>query len=216
VPRRNLVPVVLLGVLALLTAGFAALAVSAAPPTGSVIVQNAAAQTLGSPTGSTSFSLELSTTLAATGSATGTVVRLIDYQPPDRMTAYQVAPTAARLGQVPAAEIPCTLSTLASRVQGTVPWNATGTTYSRTESLAEFSARIPQSNGRTCVPQQTAAHGQVVERAVVRSGYLIALRTTTVVPPQTLPGGSPATAGTQTETFVFLTINGTSSRKLIS
>ena len=215
-PRRNLVPPVLLAVLTLLAAGFAALAVSAAPPTGSVIVQNATARSLGSPVGSTSFSLELSTTLAAAGGATGTTVHLIDYSPPDRMTVYEVAPASARLGQLSASGIDCVLTSYAAIVEGATAWNATGSTYSRTESLAEFSARVPVPNGRTCVPRQSSAHGQVAERAVIRSGYLIALRTTTVVPRQTLPGGSPATAGTQTETFVFLAINGTSSRKLIS
>ena len=54
-PRRNLVPLALLAVLVVLTAGFAVLGLSAAPPTGSVIVQNATAQSLGTPTGSTGF-----------------------------------------------------------------------------------------------------------------------------------------------------------------
>jgi hypothetical protein len=207
---------VLLAVLAVLTAGFAALAVSAAPPTGSVIVQNATAQTLGSPPGTTSFTLELSTVLAGAGGAAGTTVHLFDYKPPDRMTVFQVTPTEAPLGLIPPDAIPCVLSSYSARVEGTAAWKATGTTYSRTESLQQFSARVPESNGRTCTPRPSAAHGQVVEQAVVRSGYLIALRTTTVVPRQTLPGGSQATAGTQTETFVFLVINGTSARKLIS
>jgi hypothetical protein len=216
VPRRNLVPVVLLGVLALLTAGFAALAVSAAPPTGSVIVQNATAQTLGSPPGTTSFTLELSTALAGAGGAAGTTVHLIAYKPPDRMTVFQVTPTEAPLGQLPPDAITCVFSSYSAIVEGTAAWKTAGSTYKRTESLQEFSERVPKPNGRTCAPRQSPAHGQVVEQAVVRSGYLIALRTTTVVPPQTLPSGSQATAGTQTETFVFLTINGTSSRKLIS
>jgi hypothetical protein len=216
VPRRNLVPLVLLAVLALLTAGFAALAVSAAPPTGSVIVQNATAQTLGSPPGTTSFTLELSTALAGAGGAAGTTVHLINYKPPDRMAVFQVTPTEAPLGLLSPAAITCVLSSYSAIVEGTAAWKATGSTYTRTESLQEFSARVPKPNGRTCAPRQSAAHGQVVEQAVVRSGYLIALRTTTVVPAQTLPGGSQATAGTQTETFVFLVINGTSSRKLIS
>jgi hypothetical protein len=208
--------VVLLTVLALLTAGFAALAVSAAPPTGSVIVQNATAQTLGSPLGTTSFSLELSTVLASAGGPAGTTVHLIEYKPPDRMTVFQVTPTEAPLGRLPPSAITCVLTSYSAIVQGTAAWQATGSTYRRTESLQTFSARVPKPNGRTCEPRPSAAHGQVIEQAVVRSGYLIALRTTTVVPPQTLPGGSRATAGTQTETFVFLQINGTSSRKLIS
>ena len=215
-PRRNLVPLVLLGVLTLLTAGFAALAVSAAPPTGSVIVQNATAQTLGSPLGTTSFTLELSTALAGAGGAAGTTVLLIDFKPPDRLTVFRATPTEVPLGQLPPSAITCVLSSYSAIVQGATPWKATGSKYSRTESLQDFSARVPKPNGRTCTPRQSGAHGQVVEQAVVRSGYLIAMRTTTVVPSQTLPGGSQATAGTQTETFVFLQINGTSSRKLIS
>lgn len=213
-PRRNLVPLALLAVLVVLTAGFAVLGLSAAPPTGSVIVQNATAQSLGTPTGSTGFSLELTTTVSTGSGATGSAVHLVDYRPPDRMTVYQVTPRLTLLGQIPASSISCVVNSYSAITAGTTPWKATGSAYSRTESLADFSARVP--NGNTCAPQPSAAHGHVLEKAVVRSGYLIALRTTVVIPPQTLLGGAPATSGTQSETLVFLQINGTATRKLIS
>ena len=212
-PRRNVVPLVLLGVLALLTAGFAALAASAAPPTGSVTVQNATAQTLGTPAGSTSFSLELTAAVAETGGATGSSVHLITYRPPDRMVVYQVTPRPALLGHLSQAAIDCVLASYSAIVQGSGAWTAsTGSAFTRTESIQEFSTRVPKPNGRVCEPVPVAAHGQVKERAVVHSGYLTELRTVAIVPAQTLGGGSPAVAGAQSETFDFLRINGTLSR----
>ena len=205
-------PLVLLGVLALLTAGFAALAVSAAPPTGSVTVQNASAQTLGTPIGTTSFSLELTAVVVETGGATGSSVHLIDYQPPDRMVVYQLTPRQALLGRLSQADIDCELATYSAIVGGTTPWTATGSAFTRTESLTEFSTRVP--NGPTCTPQPSPAHGQVEQRAVVRSGYLTELRVVVRVPPQALGGGSQAVAGNQSETFGFLRINGTPTRSL--
>jgi hypothetical protein len=216
VPRRNLVPLALLGVLALFTAGFAALAASAAPPTGSVTVQNAMAQTLGSPAGSTSFSLELTAVVAETGGATGSSVHLINYTPPSRMVVYQVTPRPALLGHLSQAAIDCVLVSYAAIFQGTGGWSSTGTgsAFTRTETLQEFSSRVPKPNGGACEPVPTAARGQVKERAVVRSGYLTELRTVAIVPAQKLGGGAPAVAGAQSETFDFLRINGVSSRTI--
>ena len=213
-PRRNLVPLALLAALAVLTAGFAALAVSAAPPTGSVTVQNATAQTLGSPAGTTSFSVELTAIATETGGATGSSVHLIDYRPPDRMVVYQVTPRPALLGHLSQAAIDCVLASYSAIVEGPTPWKATGSAFTRTESLQEFTARVPQPNGQVCAPQPAPAHGQVQERAVLRAGYLVELRTVAIVPPQTLSGGSSAVAGTQSETFDFIRINGTPSRQL--
>jgi hypothetical protein len=201
-----------LAVLALLTAGFAALAVSAAPPTGSVTVQNASAQTLGTPVGTTSFSLELTAVVVETGGATGSSVHLIDYRPPDRMVVYQVTPRPALLGHLSQTEIDCELATYASIVGGATPWTATGSAFTRTETLAAFSSRVP--SGPTCTPQASPARGQVRERAVVRSGYLTLLRVIVMVPAQALGGGSQAVSGTQSETFGFLRINGTPTRTL--
>ena len=211
-PRRNFVPLVLLAVLALLTAGFAALAVSAAPPTGSVTVQNASAQTLGTPLGTTSFTLELTAVVMEAGGATGSSVHLIAYQPPDRMVVYLVAPRQALLGHLSQAEIDCELKTYSAVVGGATPWIASGSAFTRTETLAAFSSRVP--SGPACTPQASPARGQVRERAVVRSGYLTGLRVVVVVPAQSLGGGSQAVAGTQSETFGFLRINGTPTRTL--
>ena len=213
-PRRNLVPLVLLAVLAVLTAGFAALAVSAAPPTGSVTVQNASAQTLGTPPGTTSFSLELTAVVAEAGGATGSSVHLINYQPPDRMLAYQVTPQPAFLGRLSQAAIDCVLASYSALVGGTAPWSATGPAFTRTETLAEFSSRVPKPNGEVCTPQPSPSRGQVRERAVVRSGYLTELRVTVIVPAQPLGGGSQAVAGAQRETLDYLRINGTATRTL--
>ena len=215
-PRRNLVPLALIGVLTLLAAGFAVLAVSAAPPTGSVTVQNATAQTLGVPTGSTSFSLELTAVVAETGGATGSSVHLIDYQPPTKMLVYQLTPRPALLGHLSQDAIDCVLSSYAAIVQGSTPWTATHSGFTRTETLHEFSARVPKPAGGVCAPQATTARGQVNERAVVHGGYLTQLRTVAVVPSQTLGSGSQATSGAQSETFDFVRINGKSSRSLTS
>jgi hypothetical protein len=212
VPRRNLVPLVLLAVLALLTAGFAALAVSAAPPTDSVIVQNASARTLGIPLGTTSFSLELTAVVTESTGATGSSVHLIEYQPPDRMVVYQVTPRPARLGRLSQAEVDCELATYSAIVGGTTAWTATGSAFTRTETLAEFSSRVP--TGQTCTPQPSPARGQVRERALLRSGYLTELRVIVIVPAQALGGGSQAVGSSQSETFGFLRINGTPTRTL--
>ncbi len=97
-PRRNLIPLVLLAVLGLGALAFAVLGASSAPSGATLTVQNASTRTFGSPTGSTSFAMDLVNTIAASGS-TGTVsqVRQIDYRPPDRMTVYQEVGSTSKL-----------------------------------------------------------------------------------------------------------------------
>ncbi len=56
--------------------------------------------------------------------------------------------------------------------------------------------------------------GQVYEKAAVRSGYLVGVGVTVVVPPQTLSNGSPAAHGSVDESLVLVQINGTRVRKL--
>src|SRR5205807_8646579 len=90
VPRRNLIPLVMLAVLAVLTAVFALLGLSNAPPTGSLVVQNATARSFGSPAGRIRFAVELTTTVATGAGTGGTASHVIDYKPPDRMIIYQV------------------------------------------------------------------------------------------------------------------------------
>ena len=105
--------------------------------------------------------------------------------------------------------IPCVLSAYTSIVGGTTAWNADGDSYTRDESLADFSARVPHSSGTTCAPQPSAVHGTVAERAILRSGYLVDLTLIVSVPPQRLPDGRPAAHGMEGERLQLLTIGGT-------
>jgi hypothetical protein len=216
VPRRNLIPLALLAVLALATLGFAVLGASSAPSGATLTVQNASTETFGSPTGSTSFAMDLVSTLSAgAGSGTLTQVRLIGYVPPQHMAVYQVAAGSTRLLAVldPAA-VTCALSEYAAIVGGTTPWTANGSGYTRTESLAAYSARVPRTTTSSCEPHPTSVRGQILERAVERSGYLVSVRLTVVVPPQRLSNGTEAKHGAEGEALVLLRINGTPTRSL--
>ena len=191
-PRRNLIPFALLAVLALATLGFAVLGASSAPRAATLTVQNASTETFGSPTGSTSFAMELVGTTLSAGAGTGTIthVRLVAYVPPRHMAVYQVGARSTRLLAVlDQAAITCAPSAYTSIVGGTTPWSANGSGYTRTETLAAYSARVPRTAGTSCEPYPTSVHGQVLEKAVVRSGYLVGVRLTVVVPPQKLSNG---------------------------
>jgi len=214
VPRRNLIPLALLAVLALATLGFAVLGASSAPSGATLTVQNASTETFGSPTGSTSFAMDLVSTLPA-GAGTGTItqVRLVTYVPPQRMAVYQVAGRSTKLLAVlDQAAITCALSAYTAIVGGSTPWTASGSTYTRTETLAAYSARVPRTTTSTCEPYLTSLRGQVLEVAVVRSGSLISVRLTIVVPPQRLSNGTEAAHGAESEALVLLRINGTPTR----
>ncbi len=216
--RRNLIPLALLALLALGTLAFAVLGASAAPSGATLTVQNASVRTFGTPTGSTSFALDLVNTISA-GGPSGTIsqVRRVVYTPPGRMTVSQVAGTSSKLIAVlnPAA-ISCSLSAYTARVGGSTPWTASGTAYVRTETLAAYDARVPPATATSCVPESTPVQGQVKERAAVRAGYLVGVRLTVVVPPQALPNGQRAASGVEDQSLVLLEINGTSTRALAS
>jgi hypothetical protein len=216
VPRRNLIPFALLTVLALATLGFAVLGASSAPSAATLTVQNASTETFGSPTGSTSFAMDLVGTLSA-GAGTGTItqVRLVAYVPPWHMAVYQVGARSTRLLAVlDQTAITCALSAYTSIVGGTTAWTANGSGYTRTETLAAYSARVPRTTGTSCEPHPTSVHGQVLEKAIVRSGYLVGVRLTVVVPPQKLSNGTEAAHGAEGEVLVLLRINGTPTRSL--
>ena len=215
-PRRNLIPLALLAVLGIGTLGFAVLGASSAPSGATLTVQNASVRTFGTPTGSTSFAMDLVNSLAA-GGAKGTVsqVRRVDYEPPSRMTVYQVVGSSSKLIAVlPPPAATCTLSSYAAIVGGATPWTASGAAFVRTETLAAYEARVPTATATTCEPRSTTVQGTVQERAAVRSGYLVGVRLSVVVPPQTLPGGQHATSGAENQALVLLEINGTRTRAL--
>jgi hypothetical protein len=211
VPRRNLIPLALLAVLGVGALGFAVLGASSAPSGATLTVQNSSVRTFGTPTGSTSFSMDLVNTLAA-GGTKGTVsqVRQVDYRPPGHMTVYQeIGSKSKLLAVLPPSAISCSLSTYTAIVGGSTPWTASGTAFVRTETLAAFDARVPAATPTTCAPRTTSVQGTVRERAAVRSDYLVGVRLTVVVPPQTLANGQRAASGVENQALVMLAINGT-------
>jgi hypothetical protein len=218
VARRNLIPLVLLAVLSAGALGFAVLGASSAPSGATLTVQNSSIRTFGTPTGSTSFAMDLVNTISA-GGAKGTIsqVRQVDYRPPDRMSVYQEAGSSSKLIAVltPPA-IACSLSTYTAIVGGDTPWTGNGTAFVRTESLATYDARVPAPTSTACVPRATSVQGTVHERAVVHAGYLVGIRLTVVVPPQTLANGQHAPNGTENQALVLLQINGTRTAALSS
>jgi hypothetical protein len=214
VPRRNLIPFALLAVLVILALLFAVLGQTSAPSRGSIAVQNATSATFGDPTGSTSFSMNVANSLAPTlHSSAISQERLIVYKEPTRLTVYQRSDTRppARVAVLGASAIPCVLSAYTAIVGGSTAWNANGdSSYTRVESLADYSARVPHSSGSTCAPQPSAVHGTVAERAILRSGYLVDVTLIVSVPAQRLADGQPATHGVEGERLQLLTIGGTS------
>lgn len=215
-PHRNLIPLVLLAVLGLGSLAFAVLGASSAPSGATLAVQNGSARTFGTPTGSTSFSMDLVNTISSGGS-NGTIsqVRQVDYKPPARMTVYQETGSSSKLIAVlnPSA-VACTLSTYTSIVGGSTPWTPNGSAFVRTETLAAYDARVPAPTSTTCVPGASTVQGTVKERAAVRGDYLVGLRLTVVVPPQKMQNGQAATSGVENQALVFLQINGTRTTTL--
>jgi hypothetical protein len=216
VPRRNLIPLVLLAALGVGTLGFAVLGASSAPSGATLTVQNASVRTFGTPTGSTSFALDVVNTLSAGGTrGTESQVRRVAFTPPDRMAIYQEIGSSSKLIAVlPPSASTCGLSTYTAIVGGSTPWTASGTAFVRTETLAAYDARVPAATATTCEPRSTTVQGTVHERAAVRSGYLVGVRLTVVVPPQTLANGQHATSGVENQALVVLEINGTRTAAL--
>jgi hypothetical protein len=211
VPRRNLIPLALLAALGVGTLAFAVLGASAAPSGATLTVQNGSERTFGTPTGSTPFALDLVNTVSA-GESNGTVsqVRQVDYVPPDRMTVYQeVGSTSKLIGSLSPSATACSLSTFTAIVGGSTPWTPSGTAFVRTETLADYNARVPQASATSCAPRPTSVQGQVKEKAAVRADHLVGVSLTVVVPPQKLANGQQAAAGTENQALVMLEINGT-------
>ncbi len=219
--RRHLIPLTLLAVLVVLTGVFAVVGASSAPSAETLTVQNASTRTFGSPTGAVSFVADLTDTLTSGAHSSGTLSqqRIVQYAAPtERIAVYQVTSSGTKpLAVLHQPSVSCVLSAYASFVAGPTPWTATGSgTYTRTESLMDYSARVPHTGGTTCQPQPSAVQGQVTEKAVVRSDYLIAVRLTVVVPPQKLSNGRPAAHGVEGEQLVMIQIGNTAVRTLVS
>jgi hypothetical protein len=217
VPRRNLIPFALLAVLLVGALIFAIIGQTSSPNRASLAVQNANSATFGDPTGSTSFSMNRVDSLSATlHSRSISQVRLITYRAPAPLTVYQRsgARSVRRLAVLGPSAIPCALSAYSAIVGGNTAWNANGDTYTRVESLADYSARVPHPSGGTCSPQPSAVHGTVAERAILKSGYLVDVTLIVSVPAQTLANGRPAVHGVEGERLELLTIGGTAVANL--
>jgi hypothetical protein len=221
-PRRNLIPLTILACLAVLTAVFAVLGATASPSAETVTVQNASAKTFGAPTGSVSFLAELtnSATSSATGRGTVSQQRILDYAAPmSRIVVYETTSSGSTqpLGVLHEPSVSCVLKAFSSIVGGSTAWAATGGgNYTRTETLAQYSARVPNTGATTCTPQPSPVHGQVTERALVKSDYLVAVRLTVTVPPQTLSNGRATAHGVEGEQLVMIQIGNTRVRTLVS
>ena len=218
--RRNLIPLGILAVLVVLTAVFAVVGAASAPSAETVTVQNASTRTFGTPTGSVSFVASLTNRASSpTGSGTVSQERVIAYAAPmNRIVVYVVtgSGTTQPVGEIRGSGVSCVLSAFSSIVGGSTAWAATGDgNYTRTESLAEYSARVPSTSGATCAPRPSLVHGQVTEHAQVKSDYLVAVRLTVVVPPQTLDG-RPVAHGVEGEDLVMSRIGKTPVRTLAS
>jgi hypothetical protein len=219
VPRRNLIPFALLAVLVVLALLFAVIGQTSSPNRASLAVQNASNATFGDPTGSTSFSMNRLDSLSAALHSRSSISqeRVITYHAPapTRLTVSQRTGTGLRrVAVLGPSGIPCVLSAYTAIVGGNTAWNAAGDTYTRVESLADYSARVPHASGTTCAPQPATVHGTVAERAILRSGYLVNLTLIVSVPPQTLANGRPATSGVEGEQLQLLTIGGTAVANL--
>ncbi len=118
------------------------------------------------------------------------------------MAVYQVGSSNSLLAVLSPAAVACALSEYGAIVGGSTPWTTSGGAFVRTESLADYSARIPSVTATSsCAPSPTTAQGQVREKVVVRGGYLVGVRLTVVVPPQRLANGTPVAHGTEGDAF---------------
>jgi len=169
-------------------------------------VQNAAEKTFGTPTGANSWVMELVTSVnVGVGTANGTTERLIEYVAPNRMVVYNVSGSSAKIaGVLRQPAVACVLSSYSAMLQGEGSWKQKGGTFTRTETLADYSARVPRASGTTCQAVASTTQGQVHETAILRSDYLVAARAQVVVP----------THGTQGETLVFVRIGNVPVRTL--
>ena len=103
-------------------------------------------------------------------------MRLITYRSPAPLTVYQRVRRehrAASRSLGPTADPVRPAARYTSIVGGSTAWSGNGDTYTRVETLADFSARVPHSSGTICAPQPSAVHGTVAERAILKSGYLV-------------------------------------------
>jgi hypothetical protein len=215
--RRPLVPLLVLAVLTVLALGLAVLGFNSSPDRPSLAVQNATARTFGAPPGTVPFTVNVIDTLSTVrGTGALSQVRHAVYTIPSRLVVTQrVGRRTSRVAVLGPSATPCLLASYTADSGGSTAWLSQGNdTYTRTESLAEYSSRVPRSSGTSCAPQPTDVRGTVAERAVLRAGYLVDLALTVTVPPQRLPNGQSASSGIEGEQLQLVSIGGTPVGKL--
>ena len=139
---RRLIPLTILGLLSVLTAVFAVLAVSMAPRGASHAVQSAANASFGAD----SFSVELTISVSAgTGTGTLTQVRSVAYDAatPGTIVVRNVE-TGKLLGTEHGAAVTTSVNGYLALAAGATPWVGSGSHFSRTESFVAFAKSSPQ------------------------------------------------------------------------
>ncbi len=198
---RRRVPKILVGLMTLLAGGAVALGLLSSPTTASVAVQNATAQTYGSPLGSVSFTLDITVNVSALGTK-GVIgqVRRVIYTLPSHMVVYRKGATLQRLGAIPHKAIESSLLQYTRAPSGPTAWTHQGSMLRRTESLAAFTQRV--------TPGAPLPKGTVHETAEVRGGYLVLYTVHAVVPRQLVQGGGTASGGVIDESYRIFSVNG--------
>ena len=196
---RSRIPVTLLAILGLLTAGFALLGLALAPSGAELAVHNATSATFGSPPGSVSFTLDVSTSVTTRRGSAAREVRLVEFRAPDHMAVFQTTPTRRLLGRPGPAAIRQVLGEYGALTTGPTAWARHGSLFERTETLSAFAWRVSHQKSLT---------GTAHETAVVRGGFLVRVSLVIDVPVQKLSSGGTAAGGVEHESFDFLRIAG--------
>jgi hypothetical protein len=192
---RRRIPLVMLAVLTALTAVFAVLALTEAPASANVTVQNGTTETFAY---SRHFLLEQVVTESTLRSGPAlSATRLVTYDSPDHLTIYQTQPTTRTLKLNDVADTQSILSQYVAITAGSAPWVNHGSRFTRTELLQPFFHRVTD---------KPSLPGKVTETAILRGGYVVyihLLEITTGAVPQY-----------RTETYAVLKIDGKNTSKL--
>jgi len=192
---RRALPLTLVAVLALLTLGFAVLALATAPQSANLAVRNGTAETFSAH----QFTLRLFSSSVTGKDAAQTETRVVAYTAPDRMLVYRATPTLHLLGSLRPHAIVVAVAQYAAVTSGSTNWVRSGSHFTRTESLPAYEVRQGDKN---------SPPGTVTEAAVVRSGYLVAVVLHLKVDSQTDANGQKSVSGSVFETLRVVRING--------
>jgi hypothetical protein len=194
---RRRIPLVFLAVLTALTAVFAVLALTEAPTTANLDVQNGTNETFRY---SQQFLLDRTTTASQNQTAAAlSSTQLVSFTAPDHLTVYKTQPKIQILKSFRGQTTAVVLRAYAAVTTGSTPWVQRGGHFTRTESLPTFFHRVSE---------QSSLPGKVIETAIVRGGYLVYVHLLEIT------SGTGPGNGVYTETYAVLRVNGTTASKL--